>query len=117
MAGRLVLALVKNNLAAPQPSLAYTLRAEGDARPALCWLGPSEYSADQLLLASNHQPLRLPPRDLVRDFLAAFLEDGPRTSRALWEAAKGQGFAERTLYRTRRELAIRTVRVAVETAM
>src|SRR5262249_40879075 len=42
-----VLAQVKNNLAGPQPSLAYTVRAEGTAAPTLSWLGPCAWSADQ----------------------------------------------------------------------
>src|SRR5439155_15801283 len=38
---RRVMAQVKNNLAPPQPSLAYEVRAADGAPPAVAWLGPS----------------------------------------------------------------------------
>jgi hypothetical protein len=114
---RFVLAEQKNNLAEAQPSLAYTLEAKGNALPVVCWLGESEYNANQLLIASAHQPLDFSPRDRARDFLLAHLEEGPRTSRELWALAKEQGLSERTLNRAKRELTIRSVRVKVEGTM
>lgn len=109
-ADRRVLAQVKNNLAVAQPSLVFTLQAGASGGTELRWLGPSSLTADQLL-AGERLPARATPRDTARDFLAEFLQDGPKTSRALWEAARRRRLSERTLYRARQELQIRVERV------
>src|SRR5947207_1123168 len=54
-------------------------------------------------------------RDRAYDFLAGFLADGPRTSREIWDAAREQGLAERTLYRAREQLRVRIERVQMGT--
>src|SRR5215831_7577883 len=43
-----VLAQVKNNLAPPQPSLAYCVQEQEHGPPLLAWLGPHPLTADQL---------------------------------------------------------------------
>jgi AAA domain len=107
-----VMAQLKNNLAAPQPSLAYQLLPRKDAPPALEWLGPSDLSADELL--GGVRPVALStPRDRARDFLEGFLEDGPRTTREVWEAAREQALSERTLNRAKADLSIRSGRVSI----
>jgi hypothetical protein len=106
-----VLAQVKNNLAPPQPSLAFAIRHEP---PELCWLGPNVWSADQLVAAASAVAYPTPCRDRACEFLAGFLAKGPRTSREIWAAAQEQGLARRTLFRARRELQIRPLRVWVE---
>lgn len=111
--GQCVLAQVKNNLAPAQPSLAYAVAIAAGGPPALSWLGPSPWAADQLL-AGAAQSTRLPPRDRARDFLRAVLADGPRTSRDIWEVAQEQGLAERTLNRAKRELKVRSVPVRLD---
>jgi hypothetical protein len=113
-AGRCVLAQVKNNLALPQPSLAYSVQAEPGAPARLCWLGPSAWLADQLLAAAAGGPAATSPRERARAFLEAVLKDGPRTSREVWVAAQEEGLSERTLNRAKRELDIRSVRVCAE---
>jgi len=107
---RRVLAQVKNNLAPAQPSLAFTLQAGQLGGTELRWLGASSLTADELL-AGQRLPARVFPRDTARDFLADFLQDGPKTSRAVWEAARRHRHSERTLYRARLELKIRVERV------
>ena len=103
---RRVLAHVKNSLGPLQPSLAFALEGEPGAPPRLNWLGTSPLSADELL-AGGPAPLpKASPRNLACDFLTEFLEDGPRTSREIWEAARQQGLTERTLYRARQELQV-----------
>jgi hypothetical protein len=107
---RRVLAEVKNNLAAPQPSLAYTIQAQ-DGRPAtMTWLGSSPWTANQLLAAAARAP-RLPSRDRARDLLTRALETGPRTSRELWALAQELRLTKRTLRRAKLDLNIRSVRV------
>ncbi len=103
-----VLAQEKNNTAAPQPSLAYKLVGEPDAPPTLEWLGASPWTADQLLAAAAAAPT---PRDRARDFLAAFLKDGPRTSHEVWTAALANDQTKITTRRAAEKLSIRFQRV------
>jgi hypothetical protein len=103
---RRVLAQVKNNLAPPQPSLAYELLTQPGTPVELLWKGTSPWTANQLLGARG-----LPRRERARIFLAALLEQGPRTSGDIWTIAREQGFSERTLHRARRDLNAQSVRV------
>jgi hypothetical protein len=105
-----VLAQVKNNLAPPQPSLAYRVVAAG-AAPTVSWLGPTDDTADALLAAAYGSPPRLGPRDCAKEFLADALRDGPRTSRDLWKEAEPRGLTRRTLHRAMEGLEVSTVRV------
>jgi hypothetical protein len=106
---RCVLAQVKNNLAAVQPSLVYTVSAPQATIPTLTWLGPCDWSADGLLGRPSPGPAPR-PRDVAEDFLSEFLRNGPRTSREIWTAAQEKGLTRRTLERAKRELEIRSVR-------
>lgn len=108
--GRCVLAQVKNNLAPPQPSLAYVITPNESGPPTLSWAGPTAWTADQLL-ASGAGMAPATRRDRACDFLAAYLADGPRTSREVWSAAREQELSRRTLERAKQELAVRSVRV------
>jgi putative DNA primase/helicase len=110
---RCVLAQVKNNLAAAQPSLAYVVIRQEPAPPKLQWEGPTAWTADQLLSAGP-RTAHVTPRDRATDFLTAFLADGPRTSREVWAAAEEQGLAERTIGRAKQELEIRSLRRFVD---
>jgi hypothetical protein len=108
---RRVLAQVKNNLAGPQPGLAFTVGA-GPAAPAvLSWLGPCSWTADQLLAAAAAAPPRVPARDRAREFLAEALADGPRTSRELWALGQERWLTRRTLRRAKQDLHVRSLRV------
>jgi hypothetical protein len=107
---RRVLAQVKNNLAPPQPSLAYQLLAGDGGPPTLSWLGPSPWAADQLL-ARHGPPPPASPRDRARDFLTTFLEAGPRTSRDIWAEAQRLDLTEHTLRRAKHDLEVRSERV------
>jgi hypothetical protein len=108
---RRVLAQVKNNLAPPQPSLAFEVHAPGNVPPTLHWLGPSTWAADHLVA---RRPVR--PCDRARDFLAAILKEGPRTSREIWSAAREQKLARRTLQRAMKDLEIQVKPVTGEGA-
>jgi hypothetical protein len=111
---RRVLAQVKNNLAPPQPSLAFRVQELSAGAPVLSWLGPSLWSADQLLAEET----RTLPRDSVVqracDFLETVLADGARTSREMGTLAQQQGLSVRTLERAKRALGIRSVRVRAD---
>ena len=107
-----VMAQVKNNLAPPQPSLAYQIQTANAVPLSLNWLGPTEYTAAQLLAGTPLHPPRTPvPREVAGAFLDDFLMDGPRTSREIWPEALRRGLTERTVARAKQELSVRTVRV------
>jgi RecA-family ATPase len=106
-----ILAQVKNNLAPGQPSLAYRVPKEQDAPPVLNWIGPSRWTADQLLAGAAKAPPAISRIQRARDFLTAFLEDGTHTSREIWQAAQSQRLSRRTLERAKQQLHIRSVRV------
>jgi hypothetical protein len=106
--GRRVLAQLKNNLAPPQPSLAFEIQPTEAGPPALAWLGQTDLTADTLLTDARPQAH---PRDSARQFLLEMLHDGPRTARDLWQRAVIEGLTRRTLQRARSDLDIRSVRV------
>jgi len=103
-----VFAQVKNNLAPPQPSLAYRIGGGVDGPVSFTWLGPSPLTADQLLTRPQGRPPK--PRQHAADLLAELLEAGPRTSREIWEACQQQRLSERTVNRAKGELFIRSAR-------
>jgi AAA domain len=136
-----VMAQVKNNLAPPQPSLAYTLQElaswrqvsnlpedsngkmetchqepdpKSPRRPlTLTWLGEHPLAADQLLAASPTAGSPNPLK-LAKDFLLGFLESGPQPVREIWSAACRQGLRRRTLRRAKLDLDIRSSWLSLE---
>jgi hypothetical protein len=110
---RRILAQVKNNLAAVQPSLVCVPEPQENGPPRLTWLGPSPLTADELLAAAGRHR-RSVAQDHAGDFLAAFLEGGPRTSREVWTAAEEAGLSKRTLDRAKGQLQIRSIRVCLD---
>jgi hypothetical protein len=108
-----ILAEVKNNLGPPQPSLAYTVETSDQGPVKLTWLGPSARTAAELQVTAVRRPPFLSQRLCGRDVLAEILEDGPRTSREVWAEAQQRGLSERTLWRAKQELAVRSVRITV----
>ena len=106
-----ILAQVKNNLGPMQPSLAFEMQTGEAGQPVVTWLGPSSWTADQLLLAAGHPPLPSGARAEARDFLADLLSDGPKTSREIWEAANERGLSERTINRAKQDMQIRSSRI------
>jgi hypothetical protein len=102
-----VLAQVKNNLAPPQPSLAYQVQKDEAETLSLTWLGPTSCTAAQLLARVSRPGKPLRQRHRARKFLQEFLRDGPHTSREIWAAAQRKNLSARTLERARKELAIR----------
>jgi hypothetical protein len=72
--------------------------------PELVWLGESTLTADALV-GAGPRPAEVRPRDRACEFLTAFLQNGPRTAREIWEAVR-EGLSKRTLQRAREELSI-----------
>jgi hypothetical protein len=107
VAGQCVLAQVKNNLAPRQGSIAYQVVAEGGGAARLTWLGPSPWSAEQVLAGLSRGAGRLQ----ARAFLLSALEGGPRLVREIWADGQRQGLTARTMQRARRDLSIDSRRV------
>jgi hypothetical protein len=101
--GRRVLAQVKNNLAPPQPSLAFSIQPADNGLPQLTWHGPTDLSADTLLADLR---ARIKPRDAAREFLLQFLHDGARTSADIWQQGQSEGLSHRTLQRVCKDMQI-----------
>jgi len=111
---RRVLAQVKNNLAVPQPSLAFeVVPAEGGA-PALNWLGPLPLTADDLLTQGRRRGRQRRERGNAFAFLAQLLAAGPLPVREVWERATQEGLSRATLRRAKGELEIRSQMVTVD---
>jgi hypothetical protein len=108
---RCVLAQLKNNLALPQPTLAYQIvRGEGDVG-TFRWLGSVEGTADVVLGARIAATRMTPQRDRAHEFLLDFLVGGPRLLSEIWPAAQRAGLTEGTLRRARHELGVTSARV------
>ncbi len=108
---RCLLAQVKNNLASPQPTLAYRIERDTCAPPKLQWLGPTPLTADQLLLQTRHKSEGPPTHERACTFLTTLMEPGPQPTNVIWDAARPLGFAKRTLQRASKTLEIRSLRV------
>jgi len=67
---RRVLAQVKSNLTAPQPSLAYDVVPQPNGPPRLTWQGPSVWTAGQLLAAAQEEDLSKRTLDGAKKLLA-----------------------------------------------
>jgi hypothetical protein len=110
-AGQTVMAQVKNNLAPPQPSLAYEMLTRAEGAPELRWCGPCDLeAADLLKWADGAYPARM----RARDFLTSFLADGPRPYQVLWDAAQKLRIAKATLNRAKAELKVRSHRTMLD---
>jgi putative DNA primase/helicase len=103
---RCIFAQMKNNLAGPQPSLAYRVVHCDNAAPELSWLGPAPCTAEVLL-----GPRRTRAREQAVAFLTTFLAKGPCTSSDIWINACREGVTERTLRRAKKILHVRSMRV------
>jgi hypothetical protein len=105
-----VLAVIKNNLAPPQPSLKYEVIARDGQFPTIHWLGPCALSAGQLLPAADRTLLQI---NHAKEFLKLMLKDGARLVPEIWNAAKPERLSKKTLKRAKDELQISLRRLYV----
>jgi RecA-family ATPase len=100
-----VMAMVKNNLAPDQPSIAFQIVNDSTHKAGkIEWLGESKLSADDLLqvpMGEDKSAL-----DEAKDFLRAELNDGAKSAKAMWANSKECGISARTLERAKKELNI-----------
>jgi hypothetical protein len=109
-----VLAQVKNNLQALQPSLLYQIGSPTDAGALVTWIGPSPLTCNQLLERRKKKAGR--PRtqsERTEENLKLYLEEAPRTRLDVLDFMEDQQISERTLKRVKRTLGVRSVWVDV----
>src|SRR5262249_31772874 len=105
-----VLAQPKSNLAAPQPSLSFTIEATDATTPRVVWHGQNHASFEQLLAGAS---VRLRQQLRAQDFLRAYLANGPRESKEIRSVAKQHHISRATLNTARDALEIRQTHVHV----
>jgi hypothetical protein len=103
-----LLAQLKNNLDAPQPSLGYSIRGHESGAGRIEWHGASPWRDDDLVVRLGK---RMRNKQRVHEFLLGMLKEGPRTVREIWAAADPLGLPPRALRDARKPLGIRTIRI------
>ena len=106
---RRILAVTKNNLAAPVPALAFRLvpdEEHGCARVA--WDGQTSHTAAQLL--EHIDPDERSAGDEAAAFLADLLAAGPAPAKKVKAAARDAGIADRTLDRAKKRTGVEAKR-------
>ena len=111
--GRRVLAQVKNNLAAPQPSLAFEVAQPEGGGAAVNWLGPVAVTAEDLQAPVRRRGRDPEQRDAACEFLERVLADGPLAAREIWRRAEQEGISFATLRRAKKHLPVRIEWAAV----
>lgn len=100
-----IMAPIKGNLAGPPSSLRYRIVATEQNRPRIEWLGTCDVSADRLVSPPETEADRSALAASV-DFLKDKLADGAKPAAELYELAKKEGIADRTLRRARQHMKI-----------
>jgi hypothetical protein len=106
-----VLAAIKSNLAAPQPSLQFRLMP-GERAARVEWQGESPHSADALLAATTASQEKCGAESDAAHFLRQALAGGPKSAEDLKRDAKAAGLAWRTIERAKNALRIRSEKVS-----
>ncbi|HKI38513.1 MAG TPA: AAA family ATPase [Gemmataceae bacterium] len=101
--GRRVLAQVKNNLAPPQPSLAFEVTQPEGGLPTLSWLGPVDVSADDLVGLARRRGPEPTKRQSAAAFLTELLAGGPMKVRDVWDRVLQEGLSAHTVRRAAKE--------------
>jgi len=107
---RLVLALVKANLARDPGSLSFYVEDDGYGRARIRWAGRSELRANALV--------SLPPdseqqseTDEAADWLRHELEEGPRPAKEVGRLARQAGLGEKAVRRARERIGVKPRRI------
>jgi hypothetical protein len=105
-----ILSMSKSNLAAPAPSLIFTLEEATNGAVRVEWLGESDLTAAELLGAPSdeQQPSAV---EAAEEFLRDLLADGPVVQREVQTAAREAGISRRTIKRAKEELGVDSVAV------
>jgi len=106
---RRIVAVVKNNLAPPAPSLAYHIEGKKDDVGRIVWEGQVSFTANQLAAPPTDGEERS-ARSEAMDFLRDALTDGPQPATMITKAAREAGIAEPTLKRVKGQLRCRSIK-------
>jgi hypothetical protein len=107
-AGLRVLTVAKSNVGVRPPALGYRIR-EANGLPVIEWTGPVGLTADGLC-EKRKRPAELGARERVADWLKRELAAGPRPAGAIYAAAAAAGIPERTLWRAKKEIPVKSHR-------
>jgi len=102
---RRVLAGIKSNLAAPAPSLVFSLSSTESGAVRVDWKGETPLDASALLSAPTDHEERSALAE-AQEFLREVLAGGAVPAKDAQEEARGAGIAERTLKRARSGLGV-----------
>ena len=110
-----IMAPHKSNLAEKQPSLQYVIRgwAIDENIGRVEWKGVAEHDANSLA-ADTRNPGEKSELDAAKEFLQAELEDGPMWSRQIFKDARDAGIAQKTLYRAKNVLRVKSEKEGTE---
>jgi RecA-family ATPase len=108
-----ILSMSKSNLAAPAPSLIFTLEEAENGAVQVAWLGESDLTAAELLGARSDEQ-QPPAVEAAEEFLRSLLADGPVPQREVQAAAREAGISMRTIKRAKEELGVDSVAVREE---
>ncbi len=108
---RRVLAVQKSNVAEEAPSLVYRIVEAANGAARVEWQGESGFGADQLLKPPVDEEERSALDD-AKDFLRAELARGPVTAKQVLKDARDAGISEKTLYRAKSAIKVRSEREA-----
>jgi len=98
----------KNNLAPPMEGLAFWIKGGLDTHPCLEWeADPVPMTASQAL-AREYEAVRGGSVEEAKKALILALSNGPRPAKELMAALRDQGLAERTVYRAKAALGIKS---------
>jgi hypothetical protein len=106
---RRVLASIKNNLAAPAPSLVFSLESTESGAVVVQWKGESDLDASALLSAPTDHEERSTAQ-AAQDFLRDVLSGGPAAVKGIRAQANEAGLSWRTVERAKAALGIRAAR-------
>ncbi len=105
---RRVIAMVKSNLAAPAPSLSFTLEEAPNGAVRVRWLGETDLAAEDLLSTPRDEDSSALGQ--AREFLMDQLLSGPVPYREVAAAAERAGITMRTIKRAKQELGVESHR-------
>lgn len=104
---RRVLAGSKNNLAEMSNSVMFRVVTAANGAARVEWLGQSELGARDLVKAPLDEEEKT-ALDEAADFLQEELSDGPMAAKFIKKSARENGIAEKTLYRAKTHLKIKS---------
>ncbi len=107
---RRVLAVSKSNLAKLPASLSYTIEPAPNGSIRVRWCGESEHSAKSLLAEAGRDDEERSALDDACDVLRDLLSSAAVNAKEIVRLAREAGISERTIYRAKSRLGVRTER-------